>query len=483
MHKELRSLIALMSRMCLLGFVLAATVFAQSTTFTYQGQLKNAGVNANGSYDFIFQLYDDSNGGAQLGSSLIRDAVAVNDGHFTVSLDFGNQFSGGSRFLQILVRQQPNIHTQLVPRQQVNSDPYSVKSLSAATATNSLQLDGVAAANYLQINGNGSGLTNLNGANIANNSINASALAADTFPNSRNLSLLGQRRWDLLSQRVTVGSNPRYTAFDGANVWVTLLGSSSVSKRRASDGACVGTCTFGVGSGPAGVVFDGANIWVANGGGSTVTKLRASDGACVGTCTFAVGPNPVGIAFDGANIWVTNSNGNNVTKLRASDGAVQGTFAVGSGPAGIEFDGANIWVVNQSSSNVTKLRASDGSCVAPCTFAVGLTPQGAAFDGANIWVTNYTSATVTKLRASDGACVGTCTFSVGSGASGIAFDGANIWVTNSINNNVTKLRASDGAALGTFPAGINPLGIAFDGANMWVANSSGDNTIRLPVFQ
>src|SRR6187551_716073 len=129
MHKELPGLIALMSRMCLLSFVLATTVFAQSTTFTYQGHLKNAGVNANGSYDFIFQLYDAVSGGTQLGSSLIRDAVVVTDGSFTVSLDFGSQFPGAGRFLQILVRQQPNIHTQLAPRQPITSIPYSIKSL------------------------------------------------------------------------------------------------------------------------------------------------------------------------------------------------------------------------------------------------------------------------------------------------------------------------------------------------------------------
>jgi hypothetical protein len=51
------------------------------------------------------------------------------------------------------------------------------------------------------LSGNGSGLTNLNGANITPGTINAGALAADTFPNNGNLSLLGSLRWDLLGQR------------------------------------------------------------------------------------------------------------------------------------------------------------------------------------------------------------------------------------------------------------------------------------------
>jgi len=119
-------------------------------------------------------------------------------------------------------------------------------------------------------NGNGSGLTNLNGASITNNTINASALASDTFPNSRNLSLLGSRRWDLLSQRVAVGSDPVGVAFDGANIWVTNLFGHNVTKVRVSDGAVQGT--FSVGTSPAGIAFDGANIWVTT-GDDTVIKL------------------------------------------------------------------------------------------------------------------------------------------------------------------------------------------------------------------
>ncbi|HET7441213.1 MAG TPA: hypothetical protein VFJ47_07925, partial [Terriglobales bacterium] len=66
---------------------------------------------------------------------------------------------------------------------------------------------------------------------------------------------------------------------------------------------------------PTGVAFDGANIWVVNQIDNTVTKLRASDGACVGTCTFAVGSSPFGVAFDGAHILVTIQGRNSVSKL------------------------------------------------------------------------------------------------------------------------------------------------------------------------
>ena len=149
-----------------------------------------------------------------------------------------------------------------------------------------------------------------------------------------------------------VATNPRAVAFDGASVWIASL-SGTVTKLRASDGACIGTCSFAVDS-SFGIAVDGASVWVSNFGGNTVTKLRASDGACVGTCTFAVGTQPRGVAFDGNSVWVANSGSNTVTKLRASDSFVLGTFAVGTNPWGVAFDGASVWLANNGSGTVSK---------------------------------------------------------------------------------------------------------------------------------
>src|SRR6516225_10011396 len=117
------------------------------------------------------------------------------------------------------------------------------------------------------------------------------------------------------------------------------------------------TASFAVGFQPFALAFDGANIWVANLGSHSVTKVRASDGATLGT--FGV-EGPLGVAFDGGNVWVTNSSINAVTKLRASDGKTLGTFEAGGGPYNVAFDGANSWVTNNGSKSMSKLRASDG---------------------------------------------------------------------------------------------------------------------------
>src|SRR5437868_14004586 len=90
----------------LLGILLnASTTIAQTSSFTYQGRLTDGGTAANGNYDFQFALFDILSGGTQIGSTQTISTVAVSNGVFTVSLDFGaNSFPGASRFLEISTR-------------------------------------------------------------------------------------------------------------------------------------------------------------------------------------------------------------------------------------------------------------------------------------------------------------------------------------------------------------------------------------------
>ncbi len=123
-------------------FVLIASTFgarvalAQTTAFTYQGQLTDAGVLATGSYDVRFALFDNAAGGAQIGTDQTVPAVPVSNGIFTVQLDFGvNAFPGANRFVEIAVRPAGGgSFTPLAPRQQISSSPYAIRTLSAATA-------------------------------------------------------------------------------------------------------------------------------------------------------------------------------------------------------------------------------------------------------------------------------------------------------------------------------------------------------------
>jgi len=115
------------------------------TTFTYQGQLKDGGLPASGAYDFLFYLYDSL--GNLVGGPLAADDWPVEQGLFTVQLDFGNVYDGQQRWLEIAVR--PGVgggYTTLSPRQLLNATPYAVYALSAAAVGNADTLDGQSTA-------------------------------------------------------------------------------------------------------------------------------------------------------------------------------------------------------------------------------------------------------------------------------------------------------------------------------------------------
>lgn len=132
----------------------ALGVSAQTTAFSFQGSLKDGAAAANGNYDFQFALYDAVTGGSQLGSTLTQNTVAVTNGIFSVSLDFGSQFPGANRFLEIRVKLSGGgTITTLAPRQPVNSAPYSVKSLNTDTASSLNCAACVTAAQIASVNG------------------------------------------------------------------------------------------------------------------------------------------------------------------------------------------------------------------------------------------------------------------------------------------------------------------------------------------
>ncbi len=112
---------------------------AQSTAFTYQGQLKSNGTPASGLHDFRFRLYDSPNGSSQIGSTRCFDAVSVTNGTFSVELDFGQLFaSTAPRHLEIFVRReigQPCTddfgYVLLSPRQLLSAAPRALSANSA----------------------------------------------------------------------------------------------------------------------------------------------------------------------------------------------------------------------------------------------------------------------------------------------------------------------------------------------------------------
>ena len=116
----------------------AALNVPTGTSFTYQGQLKDASGPVTASCDFQLSLWDALTAGTQIGSTQTRTGVAVSEGLFTVTLDFGNSaFDGNARWLEIAVRcPSGGSYATLTPRQPLTPAPYSLYSANAGTAAN-----------------------------------------------------------------------------------------------------------------------------------------------------------------------------------------------------------------------------------------------------------------------------------------------------------------------------------------------------------
>ena len=108
--------------------LLSASLMAQTTTLTYQGQLRQSGTPFTGTANLEFRLFDQLIGGGQVAGPQTRLNWPVEDGLFQVELDFGAAaFDGSERYLEVRVNGAP-----LSPRQHVTATPYAL--LAAGTA-------------------------------------------------------------------------------------------------------------------------------------------------------------------------------------------------------------------------------------------------------------------------------------------------------------------------------------------------------------
>jgi parallel beta-helix repeat protein len=108
---------------------------AQTTAFTYQGQLKDGGNPANGLYDLRFTLYNVVTAGIAVAGPVYVDDKTVANGLFSAEVDFGaSPFDGSDRWLEIGVRlgsvdnsnRDPASYTSLSPRQKIANNPYAL---------------------------------------------------------------------------------------------------------------------------------------------------------------------------------------------------------------------------------------------------------------------------------------------------------------------------------------------------------------------
>ena len=271
-----------------------------------------------------------------------------------------------------------------------------------------------------------------------------------------------------------VGRIPRDLIFDGQHLWVSNMGSDSVSK-LALDGELVGE--FPAGSLPQALAFDGQDLWVTTAIGEVI-KL-STDGQILSI--FNVGGILTSAVFDGRFLWVANATGGEVTKIHPI-GGVEAVYDVGVKPVDLLYDGKHLWIANLGNDTIVKL---DDNGQVLLTVPVDQ-PGDMAFDGRNLWVTNtgfpvIPGSTVTKLDT-NGRQLGV--FRTGSNPSDILYADGSIWVANALSDfNVTGTNLSklspDGIDLGSYHAGIEPQALAFDGDNLWTINRINNTVTKL----
>ena len=113
---------------------LPTRAFSQSAAISFQGQLGDDGVPANGNYDFLFRVFDSRDNGVEKAAPIAIANHRVENGYFAVSLDFGlaAYSDGGKRWIQVEVRTAgtTDAYSLLSPRTDMTPVPYALFAFS-----------------------------------------------------------------------------------------------------------------------------------------------------------------------------------------------------------------------------------------------------------------------------------------------------------------------------------------------------------------
>jgi len=113
----------------------ACTLAANAEPFTYQGQLNDGGMPANGTYNIKLEVTDAAIGGNLIGSGFNFTNVPVVDGLFELEFDPGDIFTSQDVWLQVTIAENGNAVT-LTPNTKITATPKAQHASVADTALN-----------------------------------------------------------------------------------------------------------------------------------------------------------------------------------------------------------------------------------------------------------------------------------------------------------------------------------------------------------
>jgi hypothetical protein len=360
---------------------------AQGSVFTYQGRVTENGVAGSGSNDFTFTLYTAASGGATVGVSNVVEDLAVTNGLFTVTLDFGaSAFDGAARWLEIAVRHGASTgsYTKLAPRQAITATPHAIVAGKVTGSVAASQLTGTIGSALLapgSVTSNQLAAGSVNTSQLAEGAVSMSKLAAGptvalsltvTNPTPLIYDQFGETLAALGTDRLIIGA-PRDSTGAGSVGSVYLINSSGTLLTTFSNptpanfdafGSSVATLAnthivIGAKAGDAGVTNAGAAYLFTTNGAliTTFTNPSPASGDLFGITIAALGTDRVVIgathddtgASDSGSVYVFHTNGALVTTINNPNPFSSAHFGIALASLGSD----KIFIGSQSDSTAS----------------------------------------------------------------------------------------------------------------------------------
>ena len=392
---------------------------AQTTAFTYQGRVRESGAPATGLYDFQFRLYDSPAGGTQAGGVLSFEDVAVTNGLFSVTLDFGDGvFTGADRWVETALRPgaETGAYATLSPRRLLASVPYAVQ---AANATTAASANAVAAANVtgtlalgqlpaavvtnnasgLQLagafSGSGGGLTNLDAQALTGPLAFSPALRAVVHVNDGGIAL-----------GVAVAGNHAYLAnyTDGLRIYDISNPASPVNVGHVDDGGYASGVAVAGNYAYLANYTDGLRIYDISNPASPVNVGYTNDGGAA--YAVAVAGNYCYLANygDGLRIYDVSNPASPVNVGHIDDGEITLGVAVAGNYCYLAnyIDGLRIYDISNPASPVNVRHTNDGGAAYGVAVAGNYAYLANSDDGLRIYDVSNPASPVNVGHIDDG---------------------------------------------------------------------------------
>jgi YVTN family beta-propeller protein len=272
--------------------------------------------------------------------------------------------------------------------------------------------------------------------------------------------------------------------------WVTSFGGEDVCGVEVPSGRSLGCVRTG--SKPHGIAVsrDGARVFVSNEGASTLSIVDAHDRRVVTEVPVGERPNQLALTPDGRHVWVLNNGSASITIVDAESGAVARTVPSGRGPHIIVTNAARnaaiVTAEGDSSLEVFDLTTFERRSVVP-VFAwprvLAVTEDGTTAFLTIRWLNGALVVGLDGAGPRDRIALGEPRFAAeGKDAHGIALTpaGDELLLTTQITGQLTFVDPRSLAVRGEVHVGNDPnwVEVTSDGRFAVVSNTA-DNTIAI----